>query len=151
MVSLTPSLDNRNTGPSFPRVRNHKTQPKLHAFAAPLGTGVVRGGFLFDFFTSIPVAFAEYFLIQQCADLSAPDGGGSDGVLRIMRTSKALRVARLIRAFKIIARLRTIAGFMGFLAAYLRIPGYILRVLQVGFLLGMLIHLCSCAFWLIKV
>jgi hypothetical protein len=110
-------------------------------------TYAVRGGFVFDFFTSIPVAFVEYFLIQQCADA----GEGGSGVLRIMRTSKALRVARLIRAFKIIARLRTIAGFMSFLAAYLRIPGYILRVLQVGFLLGMLIHLCSCAFWLIKV
>ena len=112
---------------------------------------VVRGGFLFDFFTSIPVAFAEYFLIQQCADLSAPDGGGSDGVLRIMRTSKALRVARLLRAFKILARLRAIAGLMSFLAAYLRIPACVLRALRIGFLLVMLIHLCSCAFWLIKV
>ena len=108
------------------------------------------GGFFFDLGTSIPVSFVEYVLLQKCDAMLATGGEFNAGILRIMRTSKALRVARLLRAIKVIARLKSIMEFVAFIGDYLRIPPYVLRVLKILMMIAMLVHLCTCAWWLIK-
>ena len=115
----------------------------------------VSGGFVFDIATSIPVSFVEISIVRQCQEmsmngLSMESMGADSNILRIIRTSKALRVARLLRAFKIVARLKSIMGFVSFVGDYLRIPPYVLRISKIGMLLTMLVHICTCAYWLIK-
>lgn len=113
------------------------------------------GGFIFDVATSIPVSFVELAIARQCSDMAMSgerlDAMSADSnILRIIRTSKALRVARLLRAFKIVARLKSIIGFMSLIGDYLRIPPYVLRITKIGMLITMLVHVCTCAFYLIR-
>ena len=109
-----------------------------------------RGGFVFDLGTSIPVSFVEWTLLRHCEEMSTSGEEFNAGILRMMRVSKALRVLRLLRAFKIIAKLKRIMEFVNFMSTYLCIPFYVLRVLKILMLIAVLVHLCSCSWWLVK-
>ena len=108
------------------------------------------GSFVFDLGTSIPVSFVEWAFLRHCEGMVASGEDFNAGIMRMMRTSKALRVLRLLRAFKIIAKLKRIMEFVSFMSTYLCIPSYVLRVLKILMLIAVLVHLCSCGWWLVK-
>jgi len=111
---------------------------------------LMNGGFILDLATSIPVSWVEWSLLMQCQAMAASGDEFDGGVLRIMRTNKALRLLRLLRLLKIIARLKNIMDLIAFIGDHLRIPPYVLRVIKILILIALLVHLCTCGWWLIK-
>ena len=107
------------------------------------------GSFVFDLGTSIPVSFVEWAFLRQCEAFASGEEFDA-GIMRMMRTSKALRVLRLLRAFKIISRLKSIMEFVSFMSHYLGVPNFALRVLKILVLIALLVHLCTCGWWLVK-
>ena len=108
------------------------------------------GSFVFDLGTSIPVSFVEWAFLRHCEGMVASGEDFNAGIMRMMRTSKALRVLRLLRAFKIIARLKSIMEFVSFMSHFLGVPHFALRVLKILVLIALLVHLCTCGWWLVK-
>jgi hypothetical protein len=111
---------------------------------------LVHGDVIVDLATSIPVSWIEWSLLKHCEAMASNSEEFESGILRLMRTSRVLRLLRLLRAFKLLARLKTIMEFVTFIGDYLGIQAYVLRVIKIMMLIAMLVHLCTCAWWLIK-
>jgi hypothetical protein len=111
---------------------------------------LLRGGFIIDLATSIPVSWVEWSLHARCNAMTASGDEVESGILRITRSSRVLRVLRLLRAFKFLSRLKPILEFVAFIGDYLGVPSYVLRVVKITMLIALLVHLCACAWWLIK-
>ena len=107
----------------------------------------LRGFFLFDLVTSIPVSFVELSTLQQCSSAGEQDRGSSDLDLRMVRALKPLRFMKVLRLMKL--------GKLGFvvdmLSDFFNISPKFGKTLKVGTVLISIIHILSCLWWLWKV
>lgn len=111
---------------------------------------LMHGDIVVDLATSIPVSWIEWSLLRHCEAIASNSEEFQSGILRLLRTSRFLRLLRLLRAFKLLARLKTIMEFVTFIGDYFGIKPYVLRVIKIMMLIALLVHLCTCAWWLIK-
>ena len=108
----------------------------------------LKGWFLPDLLTSIPVSFVELSYILTMCGADTSDDLVS---LRLVRVSKALKLARAMKALRIMARVAYVLKLISSIGEYLRIPPYVLRVMKIAILLMVLVHLCTCGWWLVKI
>ncbi|EKX41194.1 hypothetical protein GUITHDRAFT_142125 [Guillardia theta CCMP2712] len=105
----------------------------------------LKGSFLFDAVTSIPTSLMEYIVVAGCTEETA-NSNQHLGNLQLLRLVKPFRLLRLSRLLKIGAA-RT---FMEWAEEKIRLPGYVLRTLQMIVYVFLVVHTTSCLFWLVK-
>ena len=103
----------------------------------------LKGGFMFDICTSIPVSFVELHSEIQCASATQLESSNTDG-LRLVRAIKPFKIARLMKLGKS-------AAVITVLMDYYEISPKQGKTLQVLFSLVGCVHIVACVFWFGKV
>jgi CRP-like cAMP-binding protein len=106
----------------------------------------LKGDFLFDCVTSIPVSFFELAAEAACAKADG-SGAGADGNLRFIRAIKPLRWLKIARVMKV-GKAGPVANL---LLDHCGIAPQSSKTFKVALMLVMTIHLTACVWWLWKV
>jgi len=102
----------------------------------------LRGTFPIDLVTAVPVAWLEYFLVEDltCEEKAERPDHGNTAFVQYMRLVRMLRMLRLLKVLKIFNVLRDL----------FRLRPTIIRLLKLAFTVIMIAHIGGCAWWFIK-
>ncbi|EKX33385.1 hypothetical protein GUITHDRAFT_120449 [Guillardia theta CCMP2712] len=105
----------------------------------------LRTNFVFDTITSFPVSYVEVVMLSTCPVSSNLEL--SPNALRIIRVMKPLRLFKIFRIVKVVKTFK----LMDTLGNRFRVPPRIMRLSKLFASIGLMVHLCSCLYWLVKV
>ena len=119
------------------------------------GLHYLKNEFLFNLVTSIPSSILEYLASQAsvCSVSAASESGdvgarrlSSEGYLDVIRIAKPLRIIRLLKILKA-SKVREIVSYI---KLHLHISPAFESTVSMVATLAFLIHLATCAFWVLK-
>jgi hypothetical protein len=113
---------------------------------------ICSGAFWFDLITAIPESIIERMLRESACAKTEAGTQERNNDLQIVQLLRPLRIFRVLRSAGLVQKLKSLENLLQFSAILKRmsIPEWLLVVVSTMARIFLVVHTCTCTFWLVK-